>query len=97
MTTIYIKLIKGTIYTDSRCTTVQCSSLNLPLRKNKPKILAFNHSRKIFAINKCGVAVSGDELMTNYLKKLFALGHNPVNFKVPSNKNIRQISYFEIF
>lgn len=85
MTTIYINLIKGTIYTDSRCTTVVTRPISFIRGRNKLKILGFEHSQKIFAMHRSGVVVSGDQLVSDYLKALFESGKNPASFKLPKS------------
>lgn len=91
MTTVYVNIIKGVVYTDSRCTTESVSTesltlLNFCLKKTTTqKILSFHQSKKIFAMNNSAVVTLGSTRVSDHLKALFEEGHNPCNHVVPES------------
>lgn len=88
MTTVYINIIKGTVYTDSRCTTTISKSLTVSLfgvgfTREKLEVVGHKESRKIYAMHNCAVATVGDVLVSDHLMGLFEEGFNPADHVVP--------------
>lgn len=86
MTTVYVNLIKGVVYTDSRKTSTQSYDFTLfgfKFVKSEEKILGFSLSRKVYPIHNCAVVTVGDVEVSEHLKSLFLEGFNPANHVVP--------------
>ncbi len=96
MTTVYINIIKGVAYSDSRRTTTREYSSGFFLKKSKRKILKFGKGKKIFTAQNSGVVCTGEVCVSLYFKNLFEKGQNPTNFPLPEefNKSIGSIKIF---
>lgn len=89
MTTIYVNITKGTVYSDSRCTTERVNTelltfMNFCLKKTTTKkIVSFQKTKKIYAINGSAVVTVGDTEVSDHLKALFEGGKNPCKHTIP--------------
>lgn len=95
MTTVYVNIVKGIVYTDSRCTT-ECVStesltfMNFCLRKTTTrKVMSFDLTKKVFAVHNSAVVTLGDVKVSSHLKELFESGSDPFRHAVPKEFKYR--------